>query len=337
MNFNICSSIQNINLNDWNKFVEEHPNGNFFQSAYAHELFSKTKLYEPLFVTCLNPNKEIIGIIQGVLQKEYSGLIGFLTSRIIITGGPIVKNNDKNVLDILLKEWNLLVKHKALYTQIRNLFEQNNQLKDIYTANKFKFENHSNILIKTNTDFEDISSEFHKSRKRNHTKACNKGVKFKLLSGNDIEQAYQLLKETYHRVNLPFPHQSLFSLCFSDHFSNKVIAFGALYEGRLIGVRFLISYKNTLYDWYAGSSDSHKNKYPNDFLIYNILNWASENKFEYFDFGGAGKLSNDYGVRDHKLKFGGKLVSFGRFTKVHFPSLFYLIKNIFLIWKKLKK
>ena len=36
-------------------------------------------------------------------------------------------------------------------------------------------------------------------------------------------------------------------------------------------------------------------------------------------FGGAGKPDKPYGVRDYKLKFGGQLVNWGRFEKVHKP------------------
>ena len=47
------------------------------------------------------------------------------------------------------------------------------------------------------------------------------------------------------------------------------------------------------------------------------MEWGSNNGYKIFDFGGAGKPNLAYGVRDHKLKFGGELVEFGRFEKVH--------------------
>ncbi|MDH4208252.1 MAG: hypothetical protein OEV76_05210, partial [Anaerolineae bacterium] len=38
-----------------------------------------------------------------------------------------------------------------------------------------------------------------------------------------------------------------------------------------------------------------------------------------YDFGGAGKADEEYGVRDFKAKFGGDLVCYGRNTCVHAP------------------
>ena len=92
--------------------------------------------------------------------------------------------------------------------------------------------------------------------------------------------------------------------------------FGAFDDAELIGVRLELCYKGLIYDWYAGSDDQFKNRYPNDFLPFHILFWGKENGFDKFDFGGAGKPDKPYGVREHKLKFGGELVNFGRYEKI---------------------
>ena len=48
-----------------------------------------------------------------------------------------------------------------------------------------------------------------------------------------------------------------------------------------------------------------------------------------FDFGGAGKPVVHYGVRDYKMKFGGKLVNYGRLTLVHNPIKMKLKEALF--------
>jgi len=63
---------------------------------------------------------------------------------------------------------------------------------------------------------------------------------------------------------------------------------------------------------------------PNDVLPWHIFLWGKQNGFKVFDFGGAGKPNIPYGVRDYKLKFGGKLVNFGRFELIHKPVLYRL-------------
>ena len=51
--------------------------------------------------------------------------------------------------------------------------------------------------------------------------------------------------------------------------------------------------------------------------MWDIIRWGAKNGYGVLDFGGAGKPGEEYGVRDFKSKFNGKLVNFGRNTRVH--------------------
>ena len=112
--------------------------------------------------------------------------------------------------------------------------------------------------------------------------------------------------------------------------------FGAYFENLIIGVRIELVYKENIFDWYAGSDAKHNNKYANDAILLNILQWGNENNFGIFDFGGAGKPDKPYGVRDHKLKFGGDLVEFGRYKKIHNGFLMNVAEVLYFIYKKIK-
>ena len=65
--------------------------------------------------------------------------------------------------------------------------------------------------------------------------------------------------------------------------------------------------------------------------------WGIDNNYEIFDFGGAGDPNKPYGVRDHKLKFSGELIEFGRFEKIHKPLMMKISKFGLKIYKKIKK
>jgi lipid II:glycine glycyltransferase (peptidoglycan interpeptide bridge formation enzyme) len=49
-----------------------------------------------------------------VIQKEYSGVLGNITARSIIHAGPLVKYDDPDTLDLILKEYNKIIKKKAM-------------------------------------------------------------------------------------------------------------------------------------------------------------------------------------------------------------------------------
>jgi lipid II:glycine glycyltransferase (peptidoglycan interpeptide bridge formation enzyme) len=51
------------------------------------------------------------------------------------------------------------------------------------------------------------------------------------------------------------------------------------------------------------------------------MNWCCHNGYKVFDFGGAGIPGKEYGVREFKKQFGGKLVNYGRFEKIYRPAI----------------
>jgi lipid II:glycine glycyltransferase (peptidoglycan interpeptide bridge formation enzyme) len=76
--------------------------------------------------------------------------------------------------------------------------------------------------------------------------------------------------------------------------------------------------------------------HPNDLIPWDVFLWGKENGFTRFDFGGAGKPDVPYGVREYKKKFGGKMVSYGRYEKINKPNLMKIAKTGFQIMQWLK-
>ena len=117
------TDAKKIDKNKWSDFVYNHPNGNIFQTPEMYEVYQNTKNYEPVFLAVVNSNDEIAGTLLAVIQKEYSGVLGNFTARSIIHGGPLIKDYDPDVLDLILKEYDEIVKKKAIYSQFRNFWD----------------------------------------------------------------------------------------------------------------------------------------------------------------------------------------------------------------------
>ena len=66
------------------------------------------------------------------------------------------------------------------------------------------------------------------------------------------------------------------------------------------------------------------------------MRWGIVNGIKVFDWLGAGKPNKEYGVRDFKLEYGGKVVEFGRYEKIHKPFLMEIGKIGLKLWQKLK-
>jgi lipid II:glycine glycyltransferase (peptidoglycan interpeptide bridge formation enzyme) len=65
------------------------------------------------------------------------------------------------------------------------------------------------------------------------------------------------------------------------------------------------------------------------------IEYAAGNGFAYFDFMGAGKLDEPYGVREFKSKFGGALLEQGRFLYLCQPGLYHFSKTMLQIIRKI--
>jgi len=72
-----------------------------------------------------------------------------------------------------------------------------------------------------------------------------------------------------------------------------------------------------------------------------MIGWQSMGSEEYryhtFYFFGAGKRYEQYGVKEFRKVFGGQLVNFRRYKKIHSPMKLWLAEKGFEIWRKLKQ
>lgn len=336
LTYSIETNPLKIDKNEWVDFVDNHPNGNIFHTPQMYAVYLNTPKFTPVVLLAKNQKGTVVGCLMAVVQREYKGLIGNLTTRSIIFGGPLTENNSTVVADVLLKKYNDLLKSKAIYTQFRNLYD-NSVFAQIFNQNGYKLEAHLDILMDLTKPIEELEQNLHKERRRNIAKAEKEGLVFKqLIRKEEINDVIRLLVKTYRRVKVPMSYEELF-IHSKEFLGSKVNFFGAYYGDKMIAGQVRLCYKDTVYAWYSGSESEHFNKRPNDFLLWNVLLWSKENNYKVFDFGGAGKPNVPYGVRDYKLKFGGDLVNYGRYEKVHKPILMELGKKIYAIYKVTKQ
>lgn len=334
---NITDDIKQIDRKQWLKFVETHPQGNVFQTPYWYDIYEQLKYFTPI-VVCAKENSQIVGILLAIIYHEGGGIVGKLTARSIIMGGPLVISDNTDIAEKIISKYSDIVSSKAIYSQFRNLSDVR-LLDEAYVNNQLKYIPHLDIHHDLSISKDELLAKISKNKRRNVSKSINKGVEFKEICHNEeIDKCVELIQMTYRRISLPCPDK-LFFQTFIKYFNSKNILkiFAVKLDERIIGTRWELCFNGVVYDWYAGADDEYRNLYPNDILPYNILLWGQENGYKTFDFGGAGKPGVPYGVREHKMKFGGELVEYGRYEKVHKPILMFLGKIGLYFYKKIKK
>jgi len=327
---------ESLDRSAWGDFVLNHPEGNIF---YTPEYFDLcfTNNYSGVVVACLKDG-EICGLLLAVIQRDFASLAGKLTARAIIMGGPLTENNDLSIGSALLESYNQTVREMVLFSQFRNLTDSTLYLK-VFKDSGYEYEDHLNIIFNLGKSRESLWSEIHSTRRKQINRSSRRGVQIAVHDGIDrerLDKCYSMLKKVYGKAGLPLPSYSYFMSAVQIFAEKRLLrVFIAEYESVIIGFRMVLCYRDIIYDWYAAGDDNHLDKYPNDILPWEVISWGKEHGYGRFDFGGAGKPSKAYGVRNYKLRFGGELVNYGRFTCVHKRLLYSVVMSLFYIRQRL--
>lgn len=303
----------------WDNFVKAN-NGSIFQSPFMWKVYEETNDISP-FLSAILENTSPKSLIVGIVQPEAKGILGKLYSRTIIHGGPVFPpHSEAQYIEKILRSFNTQVQKLSVYNQIRNLADMSDY-HGSFSGVGYKYEDHLNILIEINKEEPELWEGLHPTRRKQIRRSYKRGISCTRMDAYEeevINECYKMLSYLYKRISLP-----LASYSFIDNAAKMLMPLGylkvfkAYYGQEIVGFRMVLTYNNSIYDWYAASVEQHKDKYINDVLPWEVIKWGSRNNYSVFDFGGAGKPDVEYGVRDFKLKFGGHLVNFGRYNKIN--------------------
>ena len=333
-NIRVITDVRQIDMEKVEQFVYTHPNGNFFQSTKAYYFFKSVESYQPVFFIAKEQN-EIAGTLLAIVIKEGKGLKGYLSRRCIIWGGPIVGNENQEVYSLLLNELNKIITQKAIYTEFRNFFDHSNH-KETFDNVGFEFNEHLNFIVSVSS-LEVSKRKLSKSKIAQINKSIKNGTEIiQATCIEDVRSFYRILDTLYKdKVKKPIASFGFFQKFFEDESLGKYLLIKK--NNRVIGGIMCPVYKDKIYEWFVcGMDGKFKDIYPSVLATWAPIEYAANNGLKFFDFMGAGKPNDDYGVREFKSKFGGELVNYGRFVKVNNQPLFNLGKLGLKILKKIK-
>lgn len=335
----IIKDYDSIDTDNWREFVLNHPYGSVFQTPEMYVVYSNSKYYKPLVFVSVDSQHNIIGVLLAVIQRESYDPLGIFTSRSVIIGGPLITGDNIEILDSLLRVYSSAIRNKVVYSQIRNFSEQHSTFKDVFIRNGFVFEDHLNILIDLNIGVDSLWKNVKRNRKDGINKAKKQGFVFKVHSDfKDLKIFYSLLTELYHNIKLPFPDISFFASA-NNHLKDHVMWFSLEYQGKPVIILFAATFNRVLYAHSIGISQNPDilKLRPVDIFYWEVIRWCAENDFGVYDWMGAGKPDEEYGVRKFKLQYGGELFNFGRYIKTHNNFLYSLGKFSLSVLQRIKK
>ena len=304
--------IQGVDKSTWDDLVKASLVATWFQTKEAYDFFGSLPFLE-VFGYGVEEQGSLKGVAVGYIQKDGGKVKQFFSRRAIITGGLLLADNiSEEALTLLLDTLKAKLKHKAIYIETRN-FNDYSPWRSVLERCGFDYEPHYDIWVDTSS-MEVVNEKLGKSRKRDIRVSMRDGAT--VVTQPTIEQVreyYAILSDLYkNKVKTP-----LFPLLFFEELYRLPSSAFLLvhYDGQIVGGTVCVGLRDmAVYEMYACGMDGvHKTIFPSELATFAGLQYAAEHGMPRFDMMGAGKPEDGgYGVRDFKLKFGGKLVEFGR-------------------------
>jgi len=308
-------------------------------------VFAGAKRHRPETWATVNSAGEVLALLLPTWISVFAApVVSRLTRRAVVYGGALTAGGETGAtaLGLLLQEYDRHARWQGLFTELRPIGQVGTAVPDTVLASAgYQHEDHLNFLIDLHQGQDRLWASIDKSAQKRIKRAIRLGARVvewpDANTPSPIPRFYALVQETYAHVGVPLADHTLFMSAFRVlHPKGMFRLFAVEVEGRVIGVRAILVYKEWIHDWYAGADRSALSYCPNDLLVWHVLQWGAEHGLHWFDFGGAGRPDVPYGVRDFKAKFGGDLVHPGRQTAIHWPAVFALAQAGYQIYRRIK-
>jgi len=330
--------VRQLDKSLWRDFVDDNPLGNIFHTPEMFQVFARVKGHQPTLWAAIDSDNRPLALLLPIQVTLMGGLLRRFTTRAVAYGSVLCtpSSEGREALATLLRAYKKEARNGALFTELRNLSDLS-YLQPVLNDNGFIYEDHLNYLIDLDRPPEAILQSMGRRTRKNLRRALRRDevVVEEANRRERVALCYELLQRTYAVAQVPLADRSLFEAAFDVLHPRGMVKFllARVGDSYVAGSVELI-YNDTIYGWYGGMDRDYSSYMPNELLLWHIFQWGAENGFKVYDFGGAGKPDEEYGVRDFKAKFGGELVCFGRNVYVHNPALMRLSQWGYSIYRR---
>ncbi|MFQ5612898.1 MAG: lipid II:glycine glycyltransferase FemX [Anaerolineae bacterium] len=330
--------VRHLDEEIWRSFVDDNPRGSIFHTPEMFRVFARTRGYRPALWAAVDNRQHPLALMLPVQVTLVNGWLRRFTTRAVAYSSVLCApgHDGREALDLLLRVYKEETKQEVLFTELRNLFNLD-PLQPLLAEHGFDYEEHLNYLIDLDRPVADILQGIGKRTRKKIRRGLRDGFvqMSEVTDRAGLDHWYDVLQKTYSNAQVPLADRSMFEAAFDELHPKGMAKFLlARVNGETAACSVELPYKDTIYGWYGGSDRAYSQYLPNEMLIWHILEWGAENGYRVYDFGGAGKPDEEYGVRDFKAKFGGELVCFGRNTYVHAPARLKLSELGYAAYRK---
>ncbi len=321
----------------WDEFVNNHSQGSIFHSSQMVRVFAAAKRHAPLPLAALDRDGCVVALLSAVRVQTLPHPLGRLSSRSLWYAEPLCRDDPASIdaLVELIKTHDRAMRRPTLFTEVRPLFAPGPERAALERCG-YEFYDYLNYIVDLTPGEERLWANLRKSCRRSVQSARKRGFVIReLTAAEGVDALYSILQQTYGRARVPLADRSLFEAAFRELAPAGVLRCMAVADGeRIVAIDVLLAFKDRLYAWYGGV-ERMTGISPCEILQWHEFTWGADQGLTDFDFGGAGRPDEPYGVRDFKAKFGGELVCFGRYRKIHGPWRMALAERAYQLGRTL--
>lgn len=276
---------------EWDNFVEFTAGGHFEQTSRWAQV-KKEEGWESVRII-IRLNTAIVAGCQILLRRlPVVGKAGYIPK------GPLIQTDDSVLAQLVVRAIkDVLHEHRIVFV-IAHAPYNSRIIDEALAMEGFAVEN-SPTMVKTATsridlqaDPQAILSKMSRTCRYNIGYARRNGVVLHEGTKADISSFFGMMLDTCHRIGVQpnpategFVHK-LWELFFER---GNLRLFLAECQGEIVAARMAIPFGRVLYDWKVGWTGKYQNLHPNNFLVWEIMRWAKDRGYLFFDFMG---LSN---------------------------------------------
>lgn len=306
-----------VDDSDWDRYVINTKAGHYSQMAIWGKV-KRAQGWKTTRVMLRNEHEDIIGGVQ-ILWKTFLVSINYG----YISKGPLCNDHSLSSVSVLLRNILDVCQKQKLYYLALQPPNENMDLINELTGNGFTRSTQGNIerpaTIKLSIGIDDdrILEQIRPKKRKWIRKAQRNPFTIRAGTKEDIGTFYRLHCATAKRGGFTIQSINFFHELW-DIFYPRQMVFMHLceYRGEPVSGTIVITNGDTVENYRSGWSGKYGRMFPNEALDWHIIQWAKQNGYQWYDFGGIDATVGRYVLTTGKLPE-DKIDSYSAY-KLHF-------------------
>lgn len=282
---------------EWDEFVMKHPDSTFYHLYGWRKVFHSTFGYDSFFLAHRNEQNRIDGILPLFVMKDIWRR-KYLISNPFSNFAGICSESSKINDHLIESAKSIAISNKIQYAELRQL--QNKISETLPVKNSFVT---LYLDLKDRTS-EDVWSSL-KSRNRGKIRKAEKSGLSCDFGFHNLDHFYDVFAVNISRLGTPIFAKNFFQNIVNE-FSDHVDLLSVKLKDQVIASMFLFKFKNLLAEPWVASLSEYNRIYLNNFLYWQAIRFACDQKYEIFDFG---RSTVDSGTSNFKEQWGAVPIS----------------------------